>query len=231
MRLYFLSSSRGLALPCGSKFPKTLARLRPSVWLATGWLRCAPPRTKKSRGLSRGNGSAPGRKILAARYSPAGDSRSTLAVEALNFCVRDGNRCDCLAMVTRKRKTEENRLSENADRIAGALPRPAAPGGRTVIFETESIVWLRSERLAHGQASRTISTGRVRPLLSVRLPPIKVVVFDHPSGALRPGRSYLWVGLALRCIQRLSVPDLATRLCPWQDNRHTIGPSFPVLSY
>ena len=112
-----------------------------------------------------------------------------------------------------------------------ALPRPAAPGGRTVIFETESIVWLRSERLAHGQASRTISTGRVRPLLSVRLPPIKVVVFDHPSGALRPGRSYLWVGLALRCIQRLSVPDLATRLCPWQDNRHTIGPSFPVLSY
>ena len=112
-----------------------------------------------------------------------------------------------------------------------ALLRPAAPGGRTVIFETESIVWLRSERLAHGQASRTISTGRVRPLLSVRLPPIKVVVFDHPSGALRPGRSYLWVGLALRCIQRLSVPDLATRLCPWQDNRHTIGPSFPVLSY
>ena len=104
-----------------------LARLRPSVWLATGWLRCAPPRTKKSRGLSRGNGSAPGRKILAARYSPAGDSRSTLAVEALNFCVRDGNRCDCLAMVTRKRKTEENRLSENADRPAGDLPHLRRP--------------------------------------------------------------------------------------------------------
>ena len=209
-----------------------LARFSPLFFLLPcGSLRWLRPPAKKSRGLSRENGSAPGRKILAARYSPAGDSRSTLAVEALNFCVRDGNRCDCLAMVTRKRKTEENRLSENADRLAGALPRPAAPGGRTVIFETESIVWLRSERLAHGQASRTISTGRVRPLLSVRLPPIKVVVFDHPSGALRPGRSYLWVGLALRCIQRLSVPDLATRLCPWQDNRHTIGPSFPVLSY
>ena len=127
-----------------------------------------------------------------------------------------------------KRKKIARRKTPTGLRV---LPRSAAPGGRTVIFETESIVWLRSERLAHGQASRTISTGRVRPLLSVRLPPIKVVVFDHPSGALRPGRSYLWVGLALRCIQRLSVPDLATRLCPWQDNRHTIGPSFPVLSY
>ena len=106
--LYFLSSSRDLAL--SSSFFRVarygLASLR-------------PPRAKKDRGLSRGNDSAPGRKILAARYSPAGDSRSTLAVEALNFCVRDGNRCDCLAMVTRKRKTEENRSSENADRLAG----------------------------------------------------------------------------------------------------------------
>ena len=105
-----------------------LASLRSHRWLSPlfilpcGSLRAgfaAPPEGKKSRGLSRGNGSAPGRKILAARYSPAGDSRSTLAVEALNFCVRDGNRCDCLAMVTRKRKTEENRSSENADRLAG----------------------------------------------------------------------------------------------------------------
>ena len=128
-----------------------------------------------------------------------------------------------------KRKKIAHRKTPTGLRgLCRVLRRPAV--GR-LNFETESIVWLRSERLAHGQASRTISTGRVRPLLSVRLPPIKVVVFDHPSGALRPGRSYLWVGLALRCIQRLSVPDLATRLCPWQDNRHTIGPSFPVLSY
>ena len=35
----------------------------------------------------------------------------------------------------------------------------------------------------------------------------------------------------LRCFQRLSRPDLATRLCRWRDNRSTRGPSTPVLSY
>ena len=35
----------------------------------------------------------------------------------------------------------------------------------------------------------------------------------------------------LRCLQRLSRPDLATRLCIWQCNRCTRGQSIPVLSY
>ena len=38
-------------------------------------------------------------------------------------------------------------------------------------------------------------------------------------------------GFALRCLQRLSRPNVATRLCPWQNNRYTIGSSIPVLSY
>jgi hypothetical protein len=45
------------------------------------------------------------------------------------------------------------------------------------------------------------------------------------------GRSHLGVGFPLRCFQRLSRPYLATRRCPWQDNRHTSGTSTPVLSY
>ncbi len=35
----------------------------------------------------------------------------------------------------------------------------------------------------------------------------------------------------LRCFQRLSDPNVATRLCRWRDNRNTRGPSIPVLSY
>ena len=35
----------------------------------------------------------------------------------------------------------------------------------------------------------------------------------------------------LRCLQRLSRPDLAAQLCHWRDNWCTIGPSTPVLSY
>ncbi len=41
----------------------------------------------------------------------------------------------------------------------------------------------------------------------------------------------LGVGFPLICFQRLSLPDLATRLCSWRYNRSTSGPSVPVLSY
>ena len=48
---------------------------------------------------------------------------------------------------------------------------------------------------------------------------------------LLSGISYLEGGFTLRCLQRLSRPDLATRLCTWQYNRYTSGQSTPVLSY
>ena len=41
----------------------------------------------------------------------------------------------------------------------------------------------------------------------------------------------LEVGFPLRCFQRLSLPDIATRRCRWRDNRYTRGQSTPVLSY
>src|SRR3990172_800662 len=40
----------------------------------------------------------------------------------------------------------------------------------------------------------------------------------------------LGVGFILRCFQNLSVPDLATLRCPWQDSRHTRGRFNSVLS-
>ena len=45
------------------------------------------------------------------------------------------------------------------------------------------------------------------------------------------GRSYLGVGFVLRCFQRLSHPNIATRRCFWRNNRYTSGSSNPVLSY
>ena len=48
---------------------------------------------------------------------------------------------------------------------------------------------------------------------------------------LSPGISHLKGGFTLRCLQRLSLPDLATQLCHWYDNWFTSGPSSPVLSY
>ena len=38
-------------------------------------------------------------------------------------------------------------------------------------------------------------------------------------------------GFVLRCFQHLSLPYVATQLCPWQNNWCTRGMSIPVLSY
>jgi hypothetical protein len=82
-----------------------------------------------------------------------------------------------------------------------------------------------------GQASRGISTARLHVLPRFHLPPINVIVSHAPSGALRPESAHLEVGFPLRCFQRLSRPNVATRRCPWRDNRYTSGWSIPVLSY
>ena len=73
---------------------------------------------------------------------------------------------------------------------------------------------------------RTISTGQLNRLLCVHTQPIKLVVFKRTSG-----RVHLGIGFPLRCFQRLSHPNLATQLCPWQDNWCTSGSFTPVLSY
>ena len=53
------------------------------------------------------------------------------------------------------------------------------------------------------------------------------------QGVLLPknGISHLEGGFTLRCLQRLSLPGLATLPCSWHYNRYTSGLSIPVLSY
>src|ERR1700761_808529 len=51
------------------------------------------------------------------------------------------------------------------------------------------------------------------------------------QGAQGAGKPHLETSFPLRCFQRLSLPHLATRQCPWRDNRYTRGASTPVLSY
>ena len=62
------------------------------------------------------------------------------------------------------------------------------------------------------------------------MPPIKLVVFQR-SYPTKGEESCLEVGFPLRCFQRLSLPNIATRRCHWRDNRNTSGSSIPVLSY
>jgi hypothetical protein len=93
---------------------------------------------------------------------------------------------------------------------------------------------LYEEKLAvHGtdQAARAISTARLRKLLFLHLQPINVLVSNGPSESLRSGKIRLEGGFPLRCFQRFSGPDIATRRCHWRDSRYTRGQSVPVLSY
>ena len=83
----------------------------------------------------------------------------------------------------------------------------------------------------YGQASRTISTGSLKPSRALHSRPINPVVFRGPLGGIRHGNPYLGAGFAIRCFHRLSLPHTATQLCPWQDNWHTGGASSQVLSY
>src|ERR1035437_6872719 len=76
------------------------------------------------------------------------------------------------------------------------------------------------------KVNRPISTPRLNTLLRLHLVPINQIVFLGSHG-----KSHLEVGFALICFQRLSRPNIATRQCPWQNNRYTRGSFTPVLSY
>src|ERR1043166_1500896 len=75
----------------------------------------------------------------------------------------------------------------------------------------------------YGQASRLISTSQLNASLRFHTWPINLVVYQEPLEVLRPGTSHLVEGFTLRCLQRFSLPDVATRRCHWRDNRYKIG--------
>ena len=77
---------------------------------------------------------------------------------------------------------------------------------------------------------RLISTGQLNTSLRLHPRPINDIVYVEPY-SIKDERSYLRGGFTLRCLQRLSRPNVATQLCPWQDNWCTRGSSIPVLSY
>ena len=83
--------------------------------------------------------------------------------------------------------------------------------------------------LTFWSSPRPISSSQLHALRHFHPCPINLVVFKGSYSY--DGISHLEGGFTLRCLQRLSRPDLATRLCTWQCNRYTRGQSIPVLSY
>jgi hypothetical protein len=102
---------------------------------------------------------------------------------------------------------------------------------RALLALQTKVTFNKTTWVLYGQASRSISIGKLHALLHFHIQPINVVVFDKPLETLRSERSHLGAGFPLRCFQRLSFPNIATRQCHWHDNRYTRGSSTPVLSY
>ena len=134
-------------------------------------------------------------------------------------------------------RIESDRVVRSGD-SSGAGCAPADPAVLRVLLVESS----RSQPVASalgcggwgtdcGQASRVISTAQLHMSPCFHLPPINVLVSYDPSGCLRIGNAHLGGGFPLRCFQRLSLPNVATRPCHWRDNRYTSGWSIPVLSY
>jgi hypothetical protein len=134
--------------------------------------------------------------------------RSTIGAGGLNFSVRNGKRCIPAAIVTLAKKRQ-------VFCCKGCLP-----------FENRTARTVKST-----SSPRLISTTRLHTSLHLHLWPINLVVYQESYSLYGDGRSHLEASFPLRCFQRLSLPYIATRRCPWQDNRYTRGTSTPVLSY
>ena len=152
------------------------------------------------------------RPILPGRHQPG-----TFGAEKLNFCVRDGNRWDLLAIVT----------GNLLDTVC-IVPSKPHTGMRRLALLPRSI---ESDLHSHFRSSpRPISIDNLTHhcVYSVNL---STLSSSRGLTDLCHGILVLEGGFTLRCFQRLSRPHFASLLCRWHDNSCTRGASTPVLSY
>ena len=117
----------------------------------------------------------------------------------------------------------ENNYKKPPDFSDGLSDIPSKPHTHYIYH---SILWTQPFR----SSPRPISNSQLRTLLHFHLCPIYLVVFKGVYFT-KNGISHLEGGFTLRCLQRLSLPDLATRPWTWRFNLYTRGQSIPVLSY
>ena len=140
---------------------------------------------------------------------PGGSPPSTIGAGGLNYRVREGTGCTPTATVTNHRPT--SRLTRW---VGCAYYRNARP----------SI-----------SPHHWISPRPLVPVGSTCCQAYTAGLFNSSSSSgltwFPSEEAHLEASFPLRCFQRLSAPEVATRLCHGRDNRHTSAPSTPVLSY
>ena len=154
---------------------------------------------------------------------------STIGAERLNFRVRYGSGCFPFAMAAVT-------LSTIPPRTPGGTPR--AGWGLGVLVGNCLVDANMCVRLFCACVWSCTVLGQALGLLV----PVGWALLLYTSGLstpcsvgglthLRGGKPHLETCFPLRCIQRLSLPNVANQPCPWRDNWHTRGSSIPVLSY
>ena len=138
---------------------------------------------------------------------------STIGPGGLNYRVRDGIGCNPSGKATRK---NEKQLADVVQSQTMWLMQ------RTLVFKGKKEEMVKP----HGLLVLVSST-----YYYASTPSLLPCGLQGAFRVLRPGRPNLEVGFPLRCFQRLSIPDVATRRCGWCHNRNTRGQSNPVLSY
>jgi hypothetical protein len=166
--------------------------------------------------------------------------RSTIGATVLNGRVRDGIGCFTCAITTKPGKNlpvpklsahlHETVFSYACLRL-NMLQKPfhrfwIEPHNNTKCVGVLQMTCASLAVTGSNQAYRAISTGQLNALLHLHLRPIDVVVYHGPQG-----RPCFEGGFPLRCLQRLSCPNVATQHCRWHDNWSTSGSFTPVLSY
>ena len=143
--------------------------------------------------------------------------RSTIGATALNCRVREGIGCFARAMTTKPKKKHQHQPRFWGCSVVQLL---------LTVSGTVDARYAGPAVTGSDQAYRAISTGQLNALPHLHLRPIDVVVFHGPQG-----RPCFEGGFPLRCLQRLSCPNIATQHCRWHDNWSTSGSFTPVLSY
>ena len=160
------------------------------------------------------------REVPPSSYSPTRKPGSTIADAGLNFRVRNGNGCGPRSMdggIMREGSNRSHQPNSFLGPTEQCIERELAPPPherRKVAKPHGRLVPVSSTRCRASTSG--LSTSSSRTAL---------------QGNKFPGRPGLEVGFPLRCFQRLSLPNLATRRCSWRNNRYTSGSSIPVLSY
>jgi hypothetical protein len=88
----------------------------------------------------------------------------------------------------------------------------------------------QTEKRIYAVKRLAVSTGQLRRLPALHTRPIDLVVFQEPT-PIKGRRPNLEGSFTLICLQRLSLPYIATQRCPERNNWHTRGTSLPILSY